>query len=114
MFVLGGDVTSGSAIRDPSWRSYTAGGLLLLCYLAADGWTSTQQEVLFKTHATPIREQLLYTTAFSSMYSLVATLASRQLWPALSFLQRHPDAAAAVFTLSLASTVIQVGLVEGC
>jgi adenosine 3'-phospho 5'-phosphosulfate transporter B2 len=45
IFVLGGDITSGSAIRDASWRSYAAGCLLLLTYLAADGWTSTQQEV---------------------------------------------------------------------
>lgn len=66
-------------------------------------------QVLFKTHATPIREQLLYTTAFSSLYSLAATLAGGQLSGALSFLSRHPDAAAAVLTLSLASTVIQVG-----
>lgn len=45
IFVLGGDITSASAIRDASWRSYAAGSLLLLTYLAADGWTSTQQEV---------------------------------------------------------------------
>lgn len=108
IFVLGGDITSGSAIKEAGWRSYAAGSVLLLTYLAADGWTSTQQEVLFKTHATPIREQLLYTTAFSSMYSLVATVASGQLLSAVSFLQRHPDAAVAVLTLSLASTVIQV------
>jgi hypothetical protein len=43
------------------------------------------------------------------MYSLAATVTSGQLLSAVSFLQRHPDAAAAVFTLSLASTVIQVG-----
>jgi adenosine 3'-phospho 5'-phosphosulfate transporter B2 len=45
IFVLGGDITSGSAIKDASWRSYGAGSVLLLTYLAADGWTSTQQEV---------------------------------------------------------------------
>jgi hypothetical protein len=65
--------------------------------------------VLFKTHATPVREQLLYTTAFSTLYSLGATVASGQLLHAVTFLGRHPDAAAAVVTLSLASTVIQVG-----
>lgn len=108
MFVLGGDITNGSATRDPSWRSYAAGGGLLLTFLAADGWTSTQQEVLFRTHDTPIREQLLYTTAFSTMYSLAATLAGGHFLQAISFLQRHPDAAIAVLTLSLASTAIQV------
>jgi adenosine 3'-phospho 5'-phosphosulfate transporter B2 len=110
--VLGGDITSGSAIRDASWHGYAFGGLLLLAYLAADGWTSTQQEVLYKTHATPIREQLLYTTAFSSVYSLAACVASGQLLHAAGFLLRHPDAALAVFTLSLASTIIQVGWTE--
>jgi adenosine 3'-phospho 5'-phosphosulfate transporter B2 len=112
LFVLAGDITTGSAARlggaAGSSGSAVVGGLLLLAYLAADGWTSTAQERLFRRYATPIREQLLFTTAFSAAYSLGVTLASRQLAPALAFLRRHPDAVLAVTALSLASTVIQV------
>jgi adenosine 3'-phospho 5'-phosphosulfate transporter B2 len=111
VFVLGGGMTVGSAASHDSIPAHIAGGLLLVAYLAADGWTSTQQEALFKRHATPVREQLLFTTAFSSAFSLALNVASGQLRPALAFLCRHPDAALAILALSLASTVIQVG---GC
>ncbi|WIA14642.1 hypothetical protein OEZ85_003146 [Tetradesmus obliquus] len=110
VFVLGGDITSAAAAHRGagSWLTYGAGMLLLLVYLAADGWTSTQQEHLFKAYSTCVREQLLYTTAFSALYSLVATVAGGQLVPAVGFLLRHPTAAAAVLGLSVMSTVIQV------
>lgn len=114
VFVLGGDITSAAAAHRGagSWITYGAGMLLLLVYLAADGWTSTQQEHLFKAYSTCVREQLLYTTAFSALYSLVATVAGGQLVPAVGFLLRHPTAAAAVLGLSVMSTVIQVGAAD--
>lgn len=108
VFVLGGDITSAVADRHGTWWTYLIGVCLLLVYLAADGYTSTQQEHLFKTYNTCIREQLIYTTAFSTIYSLAATLAGNQLFPAVRFLLRHPDAAAAVLGLSAMSTIIQL------
>lgn len=109
VFVLGGDITSAVASSTQgSWWTYFMGMCLLLIYLAADGWTSTQQEHLFKCYGTSIREQLIYTTAFSTVYSLAATIAGNQLLPAVMFLVRHPDAAAAVLGLSAMSTIIQV------
>jgi adenosine 3'-phospho 5'-phosphosulfate transporter B2 len=112
LFVLGGNIASAVATAhsnsNSSWWTYGAGMSLLLTYLAADGWTSTQQEHLFKSYGTTIREQLLYTTAFSTIYSLLATIAGRQLVPAVLFLMRHPSAAVAVLMLSAMSTVIQI------
>lgn len=108
VFVLGGDITSAVAHRHGNWWTYLVGMCLLLTYLAADGFTSTQQEHLFKAYNTCIREQLIYTTAFSTVYSLAATLAGNQLFPAVAFLFRHPDAAVAVIGLSAMSTIIQV------
>ncbi|KAF6255757.1 UAA transporter family-domain-containing protein [Scenedesmus sp. NREL 46B-D3] len=111
VFVLGGDISSAAAAAHRgagSWLTYGVGMVLLLVYLAADGWTSTQQEHLFKAYNTCVREQLLYTTAFSALYSLVATVGGGQLLPAVAFLLRHPSAAAAVLGLSVMSTVIQV------
>jgi solute carrier family 35 (adenosine 3'-phospho 5'-phosphosulfate transporter), member B2 len=122
VFVLGGDITSAAAgagagagaAAAPAASvvggliTYGAGLGLLGVYLAADGWTSTAQEALYRLHGTPIREQLLYTTTFSAAYSLAAALAAGQMRPALGFLARHPDAAAAVLGLSAMSTVIQV------
>lgn len=108
VFVLGGDITSAVAGHHGSWWTYTMGMCLLLIYLAADGYTSTQQEHLFKAYNTCIREQLIYTTAFSTVYSLAASVAGNQLFPAVAFLFRHPDAAAAVLGLSAMSTIIQV------
>eukprot|EP00879_Flechtneria_rotunda_P028066 GHRR01030144.1.p1 GENE.GHRR01030144.1~~GHRR01030144.1.p1 ORF type:complete len:305 (+),score=36.98 GHRR01030144.1:172-1086(+) len=109
VFVLGGDITSAVADRNSgTWWTYAMGMCLLLIYLATDGWTSTQQEHLFKAYSTSIQEQLLFTTTFSLLYSLVATVASGQLVPATQFLMRHPSAAWAVLALSAMSTIIQV------
>lgn len=108
VFVLGGTITSAVASPGGTWFTYCGGMCLLLVYLAADGWTSTQQEHLFKAYNTSVREQLLYTTAFSAVYSFIASVAGGQLWPAITFLMRHPSAASAVFLLSVMSTVIQV------
>eukprot|EP00775_Hariotina_reticulata_P012014 gene12014-12158_t len=112
LFVLGGNIASAVATvhsrSKSSWWTYGTGMCLLLTYLAADGWTSTQQEHLFKSYGTSIREQLLYTTAFSTVYSLFASIAGRQLVPAVLFLIRHPSAAAAVLMLSAMSTIIQI------
>eukprot|EP00878_Enallax_costatus_P013737 GHUV01014366.1.p1 GENE.GHUV01014366.1~~GHUV01014366.1.p1 ORF type:complete len:295 (+),score=56.74 GHUV01014366.1:194-1078(+) len=107
-FVLGGDITSAVADRHGTWWTCFMGMCLLLIYLAADGYTSTQQEHLFKAYNTCVREQLIYTTAFSTVYSLAAAIAGNQLSPAVQFLLRHPDAAAAVLGLSAMSTIIQV------
>ncbi len=50
----------------------------------------------------------MYTTAFSSGLSLLGTLATNQLLPALRFLARHPDALWLVLALSGSSAAMQL------
>lgn len=84
-FLLTGPTKSTSAAG-----STVHGILLLLVYLAFDGLTSTMQEKLFKEHATPRHNQMLFVNLSSSIMSVVTLLASRTLLPALHFSTAHP------------------------
>jgi adenosine 3'-phospho 5'-phosphosulfate transporter B2 len=73
MFLLAGDIRSRVASAAESGQhALLLGGSLMLLYLAVDGLTSTWQDRLFRSHSMEITDQVLYTTAFSSVFSLVA------------------------------------------
>ncbi|KAJ9514062.1 hypothetical protein QJQ45_021155 [Haematococcus lacustris] len=88
--------------------TYLTGCLLMLIYLAVDGLTSTWQDSLFLTHHMSICEQVLYTTAFSSLFSFAWALSTGQLLPSLAFVLRHPDALTYILALSASSAVVQL------
>lgn len=52
--------------------------------------------------------QVLYTTAFSTALSFVASLATQQLQPSILFLIRNPDALVWIAALSLSSAAVQL------
>lgn len=119
MFALGGN---GGAVPTPHISNPTptipsaalGGALLLAAYLAADGWTSSEQERLYAQHGPAAGgrmdegDQLLHTSACSAALSLAAAALCGQLFPALAFLRRHGDAARAVAALSAASAAAQL------
>jgi adenosine 3'-phospho 5'-phosphosulfate transporter B2 len=73
-FLLSGDISS----RVPRTDGYSGahalllGASLMMLYLAVDGLTSTWQDQLFKTYSMEISDQVLFTTAFSALFSFVA------------------------------------------
>jgi len=106
------DTTNHSPLGGSS--SSAAGALLLAAYLAADGWTSSEQERLYGRHGPAAGgrmdegDQLLHTSACSAALSFAAAALCGQLFPALAFLRRHGDAALAVAGLSAASAAAQL------
>jgi len=67
------------------------GLLLLCCFLAFDGFTSTFQEKLFKEHKTSKYNQMLYVNGASSVVSAATLLVTGGGAKALGFIARHPS-----------------------
>lgn len=101
MFILTGDVKSRASNTD---QFFLYGGLLMLGYLAFDGFTSTFQDKLFKGFQMTTYNQVLYTTLWSSILSSVTLFTSGQLAPALAFVSKHPEALVNIMALSAAAT----------
>jgi len=95
-FLLSGEIKSKHAKAESSMY----GLLLLLAFLACDGFTSTFQEKLFKEHKTSKYNQMLYVNSGSAVVSSGTLLMSGQTLKALSFCGAHPDFVAHAGTLS--------------
>ncbi|CAE6949472.1 slc35b2, partial [Symbiodinium natans] len=67
------------------------GFLLLGCFLALDGLTSTFQEKLFKEHKTTKYNQMLYINLLSATVSLITLLVTGEFAPAVAFGFAHPQ-----------------------
>jgi len=85
-FLLTGEISSKHAGKDSS----VYGLLLLLCFLAFDGFTSTFQEKLFKEHKTSKYNQMLYTNCGSAVVSFGSLIVFNQAGTALAFCSNHP------------------------
>merc|ERR1712203_189097 len=66
------------------------GLLLLLAFLAFDGFTSTFQEKLFKEHKTSKYNQMLYVNSGSAVVSCGTLIASGAAPRAITFCMVHP------------------------
>ncbi|GAX82727.1 hypothetical protein CEUSTIGMA_g10153.t1 [Chlamydomonas eustigma] len=108
IFVTTGAVSSRVVLDRTDYSYLIAGGLLMLFYLAVDGLTSTWQDSLFRQFNMGICDQVLFTTMFSTLLSLVATIATGQLSRAVSFILRNPEAVWWILALSLSSAVVQM------
>lgn len=86
-FLLTGETKSKHAEQGTS----IYGLLLLLAFLACDGFTSTFQEKLFKEHKTSKYNQMLYVNGGSALVSVVSLLASGGIMGAMGFCSRHPE-----------------------
>jgi len=85
-FLLSGDIKSKHA----SQGSSVYGLVLMLGFLACDGFTSTFQEKLFKEHKTSKYNQMMYVNGGSMCVSLLTLVTTGGLSQALGFVSRHP------------------------
>lgn len=104
VFIMTGEVTSKHAGSNSSMF----GVMLMLGYLAFDGFTSTFQDKLFKGYQMTIFNQIMYVQAFSAGFSTLGLISAGQLGDAISFVMRHPDALGSILTLSAAATMGQL------
>jgi len=101
-FLLTGDISS------PNDKSNSIYGLLLLVgFLAADGFTSTFQEKLFEEHQTSKYNQMLYINLGSAFTSCVGLLVAGQFGSALTFVNNYPLVVYDAATLSAAAVAGQ-------
>mmetsp|Transcript_114259 Transcript_114259/g.224107 ORF Transcript_114259/g.224107 Transcript_114259/m.224107 type:complete len:355 (-) Transcript_114259:173-1237(-) len=98
-FLLTGETKAKHADKGSS----VYGLLLLLAFLACDGFTSTFQEKLFKEHKTSKYNQMLYVNSGSAVVSAGSLLASGLVFQALGFCANHPDFVMHAGTLSAAA-----------
>ena len=108
MFILTGDISSRVVEEKTNSMYVLIGSVLMLGYLAVDGLTSTWQDNLFTGHNMGICDQVLYTTAFSTVLSLTAAVVTGQLLPSLTFVIRHPEAMWWILALSASSAAVQL------
>eukprot|EP00929_Paragymnodinium_shiwhaense_P034516 TRINITY_DN18764_c0_g1_i1.p1 TRINITY_DN18764_c0_g1~~TRINITY_DN18764_c0_g1_i1.p1 ORF type:complete len:347 (-),score=69.82 TRINITY_DN18764_c0_g1_i1:300-1340(-) len=86
MFLMTGPISSKHSDRGSS----VYGLILLLAFLAIDGFTSTFQEKLFKEHQTSKYNQMMYVNAGSAVVSLASLVVSGGLFESIGFCTAHP------------------------
>lgn len=85
------------------------GMMLLLLYLGFDSFTGQWQARLFSLHPDMTSLQMMLTiNAFSTVLSMVTLVHTGELWPALSFIQRHPECHIHLVTFALCAIVGQL------
>jgi len=84
------------------------GLLLMLGYLACDGFTSSFQEKIFKEHHVTPYNQMLYVNLFSILVSCAALVAFGGFPQSFAFATRHPTFLVDALLLSFSATFGQV------
>ena len=119
LFLLTGEVKSKKATDSDTNMK---GLLLMLSYLAFDGFTSNFQDSLFKGRMRSMTRQdvhkwtsagykmTMFNQAFyvqltATAQSLFGLVTSGKLWSALDFVVKHPAALWSILGLSLAATI---------
>lgn len=113
LFLIGGDITSkkhqdSGASSSAAMEAALFGLLLMVGYLACDGFTSTFQERIFREHNTSTYNQMMYVNLFSILFSVFALVSFGGLTESLAFSSRHPSFVPDVLLLSLCATFGQV------
>merc|ERR1719181_2210286 len=98
-FLLTGTISAKYANKGTS----VYGLLLLLAFLACDGFTSTFQEKLFREHKTSKYNQMMYVNSCSSAVSAMTLVASGAAPKAIGFCFKHPTFAMHAMALSAAA-----------
>ena len=104
-FLLTGDISSKNGDKDSS----VYGLVLLMGFLACDGFTSTFQEKLFKEHKTSKYNQMLYVNSSSAVVSGLTLVSTGGAAEAFSFIKRHP---AIIADASMLSSAAATGLLN--
>lgn len=102
-FLLTGEISAKHAPRGNS----IYGLILMLAYLACDGFTSTYQEKLFKEHKTSKYNQMLYVNSSSAMVALGSLVLSGNVSTALTFCTAHSLFVTHAMALSVAAVAGQ-------
>lgn len=101
-FLLTGRVTS-----DHNQGTSTYGLLMLVGFVALDGFTSTFQEKLFRDHMTSKYNQMLYVNLVSAVITLISLIISGFTSETISFCARHPALIADASLLSATAVAAQ-------
>lgn len=99
LFLMTGVINAKHSDKDSSFW----GLLCMLAYLAADSFTSTFQEKLFKDHNASKFNQMMYVNCCSATVSFLTLIASGKLLSALAFSAAHPVFMGHAFMLSAAA-----------
>jgi adenosine 3'-phospho 5'-phosphosulfate transporter B2 len=102
-FLLTGSISAKYANKGTS----VYGLLLLVAFLACDGFTSTFQEKLFREHKTSKYNQMMYVNGGSAVVSASTLLASGGAPKAIAFCFKHPDFVMHAGSLSFAAVAGQ-------
>jgi len=102
VFMMTGEISYGEDKEDTPY-----GLALILAYLFFDGFTSTQQERLFRGKMSPF-QQMLYVNLCSGLLSLVALMGKGELGSSVMFTLTHPTFLVHSFGLSLCSVCGQL------
>jgi drug/metabolite transporter (DMT)-like permease len=86
------------------------GVCITLVYLAADGFTSSFQQRMFRVQKTSLFDQMFWTCVFGTLFSAAWVVLSGQLEYALLFLHRYPKIIPDIIYLSMASALAQVSI----
>jgi adenosine 3'-phospho 5'-phosphosulfate transporter B2 len=111
VFLVGGNILSNKeqdAGKSEGVMLASIGLLLMLGYLACDGFTSTLQEKIFKDHNVTPYNQMLYVNLFSILVSCGALVAFGGFPQSFAFATRHPGFLADALLLSFSATFGQV------
>lgn len=98
------------AVYDDNYDSITIGVGILLVYLAADGFTSSFQQRLFRVQKTSLFDQMFWMCVFGTIFSGVWLVCSGQLMYSLTFLRRHRKICQDIAILSLCSAFSQIAI----
>ncbi|CAN8068119.1 unnamed protein product [Agarophyton chilense] len=99
VFLLSGNIKAKKASDDDSYY----GLLLMLGYLAFDGFTSTFQEKLFSGYQMTIYNQMLYVNLCSGIMSICFLVASGKLFESIAFLLKYPTVVGDMAVLSVSA-----------
>jgi uncharacterized membrane protein len=97
-------------VYDDNYDSITIGVGILLVYLAADGFTSSFQQRLFRVQKTSLFDQMFWMCVFGTIFSGVWLVCSGQLMYSLTFLRRHRKICQDIAILSLCSAFSQIAI----
>mmetsp|Transcript_64980 Transcript_64980/g.209296 ORF Transcript_64980/g.209296 Transcript_64980/m.209296 type:complete len:358 (-) Transcript_64980:86-1159(-) len=102
VFLLTGQI---KAEQNAGTSSY--GLLMLLAFVALDGFTSSFQEKLFRDHRTSKYNQMFYINAVSAVITLITLIVSGFTSESLAFCVRHPTIIGDASLLSAAAVAAQ-------
>jgi len=111
LFLIGGNISSSKhhdAGKDEGMMLASFGLMLMVGYLACDGFTSTFQEKIFKEHSPTTYNQMLYVNIFSAGFSCLMLMTFGGFPESMAFCTRHPGFVIDFTILSLCATFGQV------